>query len=177
MKKTSLLCAMLFVGISTATFAEGLYFAPTLFLQRVTAKHSTYNGLNPHVAAGYSTGDGTYYYAGEVFMMPLTFTLSSNQNNGAMSAKISRTYGISFIPGVMINQQWLCYLRASVVSSKFASPNATRTGGQGGLGFQTALNESWDMRVEYDYTAYKSIRGLGSVKTNEIGLGVLYRMI
>jgi opacity protein-like surface antigen len=176
MKKIALISSILAASISTAAIANGVYLGPSVLVKHISASHSSYNGLNPRLSLGY--GDmmnESFYLAGEIFAAPITATFSDIHRNGAQSTKITRSFGASIIPGMLLNEQLIGYLRFGVISSKFSGPNVTKTGGQIGFGLQGALTETISLRGEYNYTAYKKISGLGSPKTNEVGIGLMFK--
>jgi len=174
MKKLSLVSSIVLASLSTGAMAGNFYLGPSLFYQHNSASHSSFSGLHPRLSLGYGSMMGDYYLGGEIFAIPFTAVMSNSNSNGAVSAKTTHGFGISFIPGVMVNDTLLAYLRLGVISSKFSAPNTMKTGGQAGLGLKVPLSTRWDMRAEYIYTAYQSISGLGSVKANEIGIGFVY---
>ncbi len=176
MKKTTLLCSILAACFSSSVFAGSLYIGPTLLAQNTTASHSNFSGIRPRVALGYAGTMDNYYLAAEFFVIPTTVTLSNVVNQGGVSTKTTRSYGASLLPGIMFNDKLLGYLRLGAMSSSFSSPKVMKTGYQAGFGLQTGLTKNWDLRGEYIYTAYSSaMPNLGAPKSNELGLGVIYR--
>lgn len=174
MKKKLLLCSIL-AGMSVNALAGSVYIGPSLFVQKTSGSNSSYTGMYPHLSLGYSERISDYYFAGEVFGAFGNVTISNRTNRGAISSKIAHEYGASFIPGIFIREAAIAYLRLGVVNAKFAGPSATRMGAQAGVGLQTDLSPNWDLRGEYVYSAFKSVAGLGSPKTNELGVGVIYK--
>jgi opacity protein-like surface antigen len=175
MKKTATMCSILAACITTSAFAGDFYLGPTLLVQKISASHSSFSGAHPRFSVGYGGLLDNYYLAGELFAIPATATFSNKVNNGGISAKVTRSFGVSILPGLVLNRLLIGYLRFGVVTSKFTSPNTMKMGGQAGVGLQTGFNEHWDLRGEYIYTAYKSIAKLGTPKSYEIGIGVIYR--
>jgi len=45
-----------------------------------------------------------------------------------------------------------------------------------GIGYHILLNRYWSGRAEYIYTAYQSVNGLGSPKSNQMGFSLLYNL-
>ena len=173
-----LLCALAILTVSTTTqAATGLYLAPTLTIKETSSDHSKYTGLQPSIALGYA-GLTSYntYLAGEVFATPLTLTFNDSRNSAKTGVKTTRSYGASLIPGYFLTGQVMMYLRLGAIDSVFSSPNTSRWGGQIGLGLQGHLTESLDCRGEYVYTKYRSLAHIGSVHTNQIGLGLVYSL-
>ena len=162
--------------LSTNSFAGNFYLSPSIFGQRVAAPNSTFWGVRPHFAFGYGQLTPDYYLGGEVFSSPTVWATSDSHVSGALSAKITSSYGIDVMPGIIFEPQIIGYAIIGLVNSKFAGPGTTKNGGQLGLGVQTSLSQNWDVRAEYIFTAYKSISGLGSPRSNEIGVGLVYQI-
>ena len=175
MKKLTLISSLLLASVSTGTMAGTFYLGPNLFYQYNSASHSSFSGLHPKLTLGYGSLMGDYFLGGELFAIPFTAQLSSSINHNGISTKTSNGFGISFLPGMMLSDSVLGYLRLGVISSQFPSPNTRKTGGQLGIGFATPLSMHWDLRLDYIFTAYQSINQLGSVKSNELGFGFVYK--
>jgi opacity protein-like surface antigen len=163
------------LGLCQAAFAGNFYIGPSLFLGKVSASHSSYTNIHPRLSLGYGEMFDNYYAGVELFATPFSIDLSNNVNNGNISTKTTRSLGIAFIPGVMLNNTILGYARLGVVSTTFTAPDTMRPGVQVGLGLQSSLNDLWSIRGEYLFTSYRSMSGLGSPKSNEIGVGVIYK--
>ncbi len=174
MKNKIVICLIL--TASTGIFADNYYISPAVLVQHISASDSSFWGAHPRLALGYDTKCDRYYFAGELFAIPATATFADNSNPGAVHARATRSYGASFLPGIYLNNILVGYLRLGAVGSKFTEPDATKIGGQVGFGLQTFLNDCWDLRAEYIFTKYENIAGLGAPKSNEIGVGAIYRL-
>jgi len=110
-------------------------------------------GVPFNLFAGYGGVIGeSFYLAGELIGTVGTGVLS---DNGVL--KTTYGYGASIIPGVMLSEHTLAFVRAGAVRSRFSDLSQNQTGGQFGLGLQTGLTQNVDLRGEYDYTAYRSV--------------------
>jgi hypothetical protein len=158
------------------SYAGNLYLGPTLFVQDNIAGRSNYRGLHPRMSLGYADSFEDFYLSGEIFAVPFSATLQDN-GNGGDSARTTRTYGASLLPGAMITQHILGYVRLGVVTSVFSGPNTSRAGAQMGLGLQTCLTPYWDLRAEYNYTTYRSAPDIGAIKSDQMGVGLIYKVI
>lgn len=176
LNKRLIVSSLIAMGISANVYAGNIYLSPMVFVLDNTSKSSNYRGLYPHMSVGYAQMFEGFYLAGEVFAVPATGTLTDNHKNAA-SVRSSRSYGISILPGGMITEHVMGYVRVSVLSTQFPYPNTSRAGAQLGLGMQTCLTPYWDLRAEYDYTAYKTVPSLGSVKSDQVGLGLVYKVL
>jgi opacity protein-like surface antigen len=176
MKKIILVGSILAACISTTAFGWGSpYLAPSLYLQDLTTPDTNFRGLHPRVAAGYAGVLDFYYLGAEVFFTPFTHTMSNTHNEDADSLRISQDYGLSFIPGILISEGVVSYLRLGVIRSKFRAPSTTKTGAQFGVGLQTSLTSAWSLRGEYIYVAYSDASDIDSPKSDEFGIGLIYR--
>jgi len=175
MKFKSLLGSALIICVSNAASAAHVYLGPSLFFRQMAASNSGANSLQPRLSLGYGGFNGDYYFAGEIYGTPFTTTLSSSEHNNAPNAKTTRAFGVSFIPGMRLNDDLLAYLRIGVNTTKFSGVNTNKAGAQFGVGFQTAVTSRLDFRIEYIFTAYDSMYHMGSPKSNEIGMGMIYK--
>lgn len=152
------------------------YFGASTGVNNITASNSgSYRGAPATIFAGYGqTVNQNIYLGGEVFGTLGTMTLT-NSSVGAAGLKTTYGIGASFMPGVMLTDRTLAFLRAGIVRSRFSTIKDTATGGQIGLGMQTNLMQNWDVRGEYDYTGYSKISGI-SPRSDLFNLGVVYKI-
>lgn len=136
----------------------------------VTVTNGAYRGVPFSLFVGYGgVMSPNFYLAGELGLTVGTLNLSDNT-----ALKTSYGYGVSILPGVLLSDHTVGYLRAGAVWSKFSSPNTTRVGGQVGVGIQTNVTQNVDLRGEYDYVAYKSIPA-GAPNSDQFSLALLYK--
>lgn len=152
------------------------YFGASTGVNNITASNAgSYRGAPATIFAGY--GQTVYqhiYLGGEVFGTLGTITLTSS-SLGTAGLKTTYGYGASFIPGVMLTDRTLAFMRAGIVRSNFSTIKQTATGGQIGLGMQTNLMQNWDVRGEYDYTAYGKIGGV-TPRSDLFNIGLVYKI-
>lgn len=175
-KKWMKTCVVLAASAAVNGYAGNLYLDPMLFVQDNIASNSNYRGLHPRMSVGYADSYEDFYLSGEIFAVPFSATLQDHKS-GSDSARTTRTYGASLLPGMMITQHVLGYVRLGVVTSVFSGPNTSRAGGQMGLGLQTCLTPYWDLRAEYNYTTYRSAPDIGAIKSDQMGVGFVYKVI
>lgn len=113
----------------------------------------TYRGVPFNLFAGYGgVLSQSFYLAGELNATVANATVTNSDGN-----KSTYGFGVSLIPGVMLNESTLAFARVGVVNTHFSNlVNSNRTGGQIGLGLQTSVTQNIDVRGEYDYVAYQS---------------------
>lgn len=175
LKKLTLACALITTSITTAHAA--FYAGPLVGLTSNTSPNGNFRAIQPIIAIGYSEMVSTCtYLAIEAFGSPTSLMLDDNTPGGS-SLRSTYSLGASFIPGYLITDNVIGYLRLGIVTTKFEAPNTVKTGGQVGLGLQTGLTDEWQLRFEYDYSAFKSAPEIGSVKTDQVLLGLIYNFI
>jgi len=146
-----------------------------------TGTGNSFRGIPFIVNAGYGALLSQNLYLGaEVFGTIGTLSLN---NSGVNGLKSTYGYGASILPGIMLSEHTLTYVRLGVVRSHFTPSNtgaAKNTnyninGGQLGLGMQFGLTQNVDLRGEYVYTAYQSFAGLTKPKQDAFNLGLIYK--
>ena len=178
MKKLLLTTALL--AATTTTFASQTaapYIGASL---GVTANTSTnagngnagaFRGIPLKVFAGYGGIIAqNYYLAGELGGVAGTAQMS-NKNN----MRTNYGYSASILPGLMLSDQTMAFLRAGVVRSRFSNVSNMATGGEFGLGMQTNVMQNLDLRGEYDYTAYRTVSGISAPNADSYDLGLVYK--
>lgn len=130
-----------------------------------------FRGMPFNVFAGFAAVSGQgIYVAGE-----LTGTFVTAELSNANGLKTTYGYGASILPGILLSDNTLAFLRAGIVNSRFTNVGQSSTGGQFGVGLETALTQATDIRFEYDFTAYRSVSTLGSPRSDAFMLGLLYK--
>ncbi len=123
---------------------------------------------------------------------PLTGTTSLSVSD---TLKTKYGYGVSFIPGVVLNNSVIGYGRIGYIRTRFehslsisgtdptgpfASSRSTYNninGGQLGLGVRVNTAPGFDIRGEYTYTAYQGYSSLGEriiPRNNQVTFGLAY---
>jgi opacity protein-like surface antigen len=126
------------------------------------------------IFGGYSMLWDQFYGALEIFGQD-DGVINNYRSTKFGSSSSSWGYGLSVLPGYLISDNVLGYLRLGVVNTRFnGHNNSNSTGGQVGLGMQTALTNCWDLRGEWIYSFYNSITA-GVPRTQQFNLGLLYK--
>lgn len=151
---------------------------------------------------GYGQYFSDFYYLGGEFLGNYnggnnhTFTMADNDGDVATQKfKAKGTWGISFLPGLKLNNASLGYLRLGYDWTKFeasdsaadagvsvsGSKNSTQGGWDFGVGIETLVYQNWSVRTEYNHVWYQSFNfdaGPASEtfnpSDNQFTLGVLY---
>lgn len=137
-----------------------------------------FNGLVGTLSLGYGgIVAPNWYLAGELFIDGVA-KIKDYSSTNSLSAQNTWDGGLSIIPGYMITDQVLGYLRLGVQSTRFNNLNTTKTGWHVGLGDQFNVAPNWDMRAEYVYTYYGSKSNtIGRIQSNGVNLGLIYRFM
>ncbi len=191
LKKVLLASAIALTASSAAVASTAPYVGASIGIVNNTANvkvngsettGGAYRGVPFNLFAGYGgVINQNFYLAGELFGTVGTANISDNA--GSTGLKTSYGLGAAIIPGIMLSDHTLAYVRAGVVRSRFSDADMSRTGGQFGLGMQTALTQNVDLRGEYDFVAYQSKNvntPFGSVsvapRSDQFGLGLVYKL-
>lgn len=126
--------------------------------QTLPSSAGYYRGVPFNVFVGYGgILSETFYIGGE-----LDSTLWNATINESGHMKSTYGIGLSILPGVMLNETTLGFVRLGVVKTKFSELNSWKTGAEFGAGMQTNVTQNIDVRGEYDYYAYKAATFNGS---------------
>lgn len=160
------------LGITTNTSSE---VANAVTSTGVQYQPANFRGVPFNVFAGYGgLITQNFYLAGE--LGGTIGTAEFSNNNGL---KTSYGLGASIIPGIMLSDQTLAFVRAGVVYSRFTNAGESASGAQFGFGLQTCITQNIDFRGEYDFTAYRSLNNaIGRVsapRKDAFNLGLVYK--
>ncbi len=176
-KKIILASAMLVTTMTVVTANSAPYVGTSLGINSNTSTHANggsggaYRGIPLKVFAGYGgIISETFYLAGE-----LTAILGSAEISNKNHMKTSFGYGLSALPGVMVNDETLAFARVGYVRSRFANVTKMSNGAQLGFGMQTSMTQHLDLRGEYDFTSYSDAGAIQSPRSDEFDLGVVYK--
>jgi len=176
-KKIVLVSALLVTTAGIANAGPFPYIGANLGINTITSTDT----VNSNVAAArvvpvtLFAGYGglitqNIYFAGELSGTPASAEIT-NKNN----IKTTYGFGLSLLPGLMLNDHAMGFARAGFVRSRFSGMNMLCTGGIFGLGLQTSLTQHVDLRGEYDFTAYRTVGTLGAPRSDTFNLGLVYR--
>lgn len=136
---------------------------------------ANYRGVPVGVLAGFGgVINQNLYLAGEIAGTIATGEIASN---GGL--KTTYGYSASILPGAMLSDHTLAFVRAGVVRTHFSNANDTQTGAQLGLGLQTSVMQNVDVRGEYDFTAYGSFHNkvgrVSAPRSDAFNVGLIYK--
>jgi len=165
------------------------FLTASILALTATAAHA-YTGPYPYVGAGLgitantATTDTFGSYRGVPFSVfvgfgglvyqnfflagELTGTVGTAEISNQGAVKTSYGYGASIVPGFELCDHTITFARLGIVRTHFPrvrvptdSTTADLTGGQFGVGIQTALTQNVDLRGEYDFIDYGSVSSGG----------------
>lgn len=149
-----------------------------------------YTGFSGTGSVGYSRLFHQHLYlSGEIFGSDNGEILNrpNMNNNFSMflngNIRSSWSYGVNLIPGIMINDRLLGYVRGGFIRQQFnkviQQSNKTgisRNGWNVGIGGQSQLYRNIDLRLEYVLSRYQRIGGYFPA-TNQVNLGFVYKFV
>lgn len=178
MKKITLASAMLAAAVGVTSVNAAPYVGASVGVNvnsstnAVGGNPGVFRGIPVKVFAGYgSLLSQSFYLAGE-----LTATLGTGEISTSNNMKTSYGFGLSALPGFMLNDNTMAFARVGYVKSRFSSVNKMVNGGQFGLGMQTSLTQAMDVRGEYTYTDYSNAGTVRSPRADEYTLGLVYNI-
>lgn len=138
---------------------------------------ASYHGFEGTLSAGYAAMlNPDWYLAGEVFVGD-SANIDNFRDASGDGVRTSWNYGLSLIPGYMITNHVLGYVRVGAQRARFSTEGTSKTGWHTGVGLQTNLYSNWDLRGEYVFSKYASISGLGKPRSNQFNLGLVYKFL
>ncbi|OGT37928.1 MAG: hypothetical protein A3F11_02855 [Gammaproteobacteria bacterium RIFCSPHIGHO2_12_FULL_37_14] len=146
-----------------------------------TGSPTLFGGVDGNLALGYSAMVApAFYLAGEIFGIGTANVkdLTNTSSTGAtIGAKSNWGYGASILPGYMITDYVLMYLRVGATSTHFNDQNVNKTAWHIGLGGETALAQNWDIRGEWVYAGYGNVSGIGNASATVTSVGLVYKFL
>jgi opacity protein-like surface antigen len=175
LKKALIACSAL--ALTTGlSFASGVpYIGASIgeATNTTTSLNRNFRGTPFTLDAGYGALLSQNLYLGaEIFGVLGTASLDDN------GLKSTYGYGLSLLPGLMLGDHTMTYVRGGLVRTHFtpsATTNRNVTGGQVGLGMQLGLTQNLELRGEYVFTAYQSFSGISTPRQDAFNLGLIYK--
>jgi opacity protein-like surface antigen len=172
LKKTLVTAALLTLTSSLAFATAAPYVGAGLGITNNSGSGNYFRGTSGSLLAGYAQKDQNIYLAGEIFTNIFTASINDSYNVGSL--KTSYSYGISFIPGVLLSDHTIAFARLGLVRTRFSSLSSTTNGGEIGAGLQANFAQNWDIRGEYDYINYSNTNRV-SPRADQFNVGLIYK--
>ncbi len=142
----------------------------------VAGAPSFYQGFTGTLSAGWGqVWNNQWYLAGEFFGGSNIKMKSGSTLGNFTSVDSTWNWGFDVLPGIMLNERVLGYARVGVISTHFNVISETKTGWQVGVGGQTNVYQNLDLRGEYIYSQYSDIDFVGTPRTNQFQVGLIYK--
>lgn len=182
-------CMLSIVTLSSA-YAGNFYLGPVITYQTIWGNGTHFEGLSPRLAGGYRMGfDDWYFVAGELYVGGTIVSIIDHkgpettifvngkrvQLNEDISLKNTYVYGLSFIPGLVLDANLLGFLRIGAVGTKFKQSGGNVWGYQVGIGLEVSATDKINIRGEFDYNQYQNTNNINTPKSYEYSLGAIYK--
>ncbi len=168
--------AGIFIASLSIAKAASFYVAPSLLYQNMYIHKITYQSTNPTLSFGYggTIRDSFFYFGAELFGSFYSYDVNNvpRQNN---SLKTRYTYGVSLLPGYVLDTSLMAYLRLTVLATHFEQLSTTKRGFAVGAGLEACLTPHWSARAEYDFAKYTTIKRVGQPRASMYLAGAVYR--
>lgn len=175
----------------TYTYMTGPYVGASLGSRNnYGGDPAVFRGVDLNVSAGYGMLlSPAFYLAGEAFALwtaNVKDMTATDFSGNTVSAKSTYSWGLSLIPGYMLTEHVLGYVRLGGIRTRFNGTNVSDTewGWQVGPGIQVPLDANWDMRAEYMVTRYGKVCTSGfnpnysfNTASDVFNLGVVYKFV
>ena len=157
-------------------FAMGPYVGASVGVRiNGSGAPASYYGGEGTLSLGYGHLWNRFYLAAE--LVGGESTTLRNLPNSPSDMLSGWSLGGDLIPGYLINDKVLGYLRLGGVSTQFNMANVNQGAWQVGLGGQTNLNTNLDLRGEYIYSQYQAIEAMGTPHSSQFNLGLVYKFV
>lgn len=159
-----------------ALYAVGPYVGASVGARtNASGSPAIYGGVEGILSAGYGHMWNRFYLAGEFFGGESAQVRNAINNQSDMQSGWS--IGGDLIPGYLINDRVIGYLRLGGVSTQFNGADTNQGAWRLGGGAQTTLYKNLDLRGEYIFSQYQTIQSMGTPYSNQFNLGIVYKFV
>ncbi|MBX3708658.1 MAG: porin family protein [Gammaproteobacteria bacterium] len=171
------LCINVFSAISLSTaIASSFYVGPGLTYADLESDNVSYSGISPAVYVGYGAWARNWLYlAAEIFGTAKSMNVNRGDNDKDSLFKTDYNYGVSLVPAINMDDVLIGYVRLGYIRTKFPNLDTVHGAYQLGVGMEGSITDCWSLRGEYVYTPYSSVNGVGTVRSNQVTVGLIYR--
>lgn len=176
MLKRYLSGVILFAACISMSYAGSFYVAPALSYQDLSSDDLSFQGISPTLYVGYGDWFRDYLFvAAEIFVSSRAIELSSDETTDGIKLDKGSSYGFSVLPTMNLASDLMAYLRIGYVRTDFSGVDSKQGAYQVGIGGEMPLTGCWSVRAEFDYTPYRSVDNIGTIRAKEISLAAVYR--
>jgi len=158
------------LSLSPLSHAGTFYLGPSLQYESIAADTS-YQAISPRITFGYGGPlNDAYGLAAEIFAA--AGTIENHPSDSGL--KNTPNVGISILPSFLFGTQSFGFARLGLITASFSAQDTNVWGAQAGLGVETPIIRSVNIRAEYIYTAYENVSMQGAPKSSAFVMGFLY---
>lgn len=193
--------AGIILSLSSSASAQlslnGFYVGPTIAYESFKAEKNRFEDVAPRLTIGYETPLYLFdpiSFAIEFWVGTRAWTVKNHHkddhhevnhqevnhqeddfNHESERLSVSYSYSLAFLPRIMLDNYLSLYLRIGLIQTRFTKAHRTPLGYQVGVGLETKLTDTWNLRGEVDFGKYKSIGEIGKPKSPQVALSAIYR--
>jgi opacity protein-like surface antigen len=135
---------------------------------------AVFRGVDGNVFIGFGgVIDTRMYLAGEGYVNKTW--IAKDMPNAGVSAKTRWGWGVSLLPGILVNPRAVVYARFGITRQQFHSSDNVY-GFQLGPGAEISVAPNVGIRGEYLYTKFNTTTNLGKPSADIFNLGVVFRL-
>jgi len=178
-KKLLCVSSLLLLGTTAvASFMPSPYVGGGIgIITNNDTRFGVFRGLPLRFFAGYGGIINTrLYLAGELGATVVTGELANN----SYGLETNTNYMVSIIPGFMLNDNTLGFVRVGALKTWFKDPKEGSFGSRLGFGLETTVMPNLTVRGEYDLTIYQAIHRGGmkrSPRSDGGSIDLIYRFV
>lgn len=157
-------------------YSAGPYVGASLgVLMNNSGTPAVYRAAEGILSLGYGHLWHRFYLAAE--MIGSESAELKNYINGLSNVQSGWSLGGDLIPGYLINDRILAYARVGGISTQFNAVDKNQGAWQVGVGGQTQLYQNLDLRADYIYSQYPTLKDIGTPCSNQFNVGLLYKFV
>jgi opacity protein-like surface antigen len=173
------------------TYKAGPYIGFSVGERDTFSSPVIYVGAEETLSLGYghifnqTLGSRKLYLGGELFGADSIKVQTRVGDNGITNARTAWSYGFDLLPGILVNDYTVLYLRGGVVNTEFKTTTASGvstahpTGWQLGAGGQSNIYKNLDGRIEYIYNGFSNNNNstIFAKNSNQFNFGLVYKFV
>ena len=163
---------------ATYAFMSGPYIGASVGVRNnYSGAPAVYKGLEGILSLGYAGVLTPSFYLPAEIIGANSLQLRNYRDPDGDGIRTTWNYGISLIPGVMITDYIMGYVRVGAQRARFTNIGEHKCGWHVGLGGQGNIAPNWDIRGEYVYSSYHRTSELGRPRADQFNVGVVFKFM
>lgn len=139
---------------------------------------AVYKGLEATLSIGYAAlVTPMFYLAGEAYAGDSAQLRDYPSAGSSLDVRSTWNYGASIIPGIMLTDNMVGYIRGGMNRTRFSRISRYATAWHAGIGIQSNIVQNWDIRAEYVYNQYNHADGVNNPYAEQFNFGIVYKFI